>query len=100
MDVQEAMDAGRFRHVDGTRVIVEPAIPDSVIAQLKAMGHDVSIAQAVAVRREPGDHQAGARLRRGIGPAKGWARCWILTGRGPRTGAEMGTSADLRVSDW
>jgi gamma-glutamyltranspeptidase/glutathione hydrolase len=45
MDLQEAMDQGRFRHMEGTRVLVEPAIPDSVIAQLKAMGHDVNIAK-------------------------------------------------------
>jgi gamma-glutamyltranspeptidase / glutathione hydrolase len=44
MDVQSAMDAGRFRHMDGTRVLVESAIPDSVIAGLKALGHDVRIA--------------------------------------------------------
>jgi gamma-glutamyltranspeptidase/glutathione hydrolase len=45
MDLQEAMDQGRFRHMDAARVIVEPAIPDSVIAQLKALGHEVSIAR-------------------------------------------------------
>ena len=45
MDLQEAMDQGRFRHMDGLRVLVEPAISDSVIAQLKALGHDVSIAR-------------------------------------------------------
>jgi gamma-glutamyltranspeptidase/glutathione hydrolase len=45
MDLQEAMDQGRFRHMDGTRVLVEPAISDSAIAGLKAMGHDVSIAK-------------------------------------------------------
>jgi gamma-glutamyltranspeptidase / glutathione hydrolase len=45
MDLQEAMDQGRFRHMDAARLIVEPAIPDSVIAQLKALGHEVSIAR-------------------------------------------------------
>jgi len=45
MDLQEAMDQGRFRHMDAARVIVEPAIPDDVIAGLKALGHEVSIAR-------------------------------------------------------
>ncbi|HTE46960.1 MAG TPA: gamma-glutamyltransferase [Gemmatimonadaceae bacterium] len=44
-NVQEAMDTGRFRHEAGARVIVESVIADSVIAQLKAMGHDVTIAR-------------------------------------------------------
>ena len=61
MDVQEAMDQGRFRHMDGTRVLVEPAIPDSVIAQLKAMGHDVSIAKP----SQFGGSQAIVRLAHG-----------------------------------
>ena len=46
MNVQQAMDAGRFRHMAGTRVLLEPVIADSVIAQLRAMGHDVEIGQA------------------------------------------------------
>jgi gamma-glutamyltranspeptidase/glutathione hydrolase len=45
-NVQQAMDAARFRHMSGTRVIVESAMPDSVIAQLRALGHDVNIASA------------------------------------------------------
>jgi gamma-glutamyltranspeptidase/glutathione hydrolase len=45
-DVQTAMDIGRFRHEAGTHVIVESVIPDSVIAGLKALGHDVTIARA------------------------------------------------------
>jgi len=43
-NVQQAQDAARFRHMAGTRVIVESAMPDSVIAQLRALGHDVNIA--------------------------------------------------------
>ena len=79
MNVQEAMDAGRFRHENGARVIVEPAIADSVIAQLKAMGHEVSVRAPIAVRREPGDHQAAARLRRRVRSAKGRTRGRLLT---------------------
>ena len=45
MNIQEAMDVGRFRHESGLRVIVESAVPDSVINQLKAMGHEVTIAR-------------------------------------------------------
>jgi len=43
-NVQQSMDVARFRHMSGTRVIVESAMPDSVIAQLRALGHDVNIA--------------------------------------------------------
>ncbi|HTJ23249.1 MAG TPA: gamma-glutamyltransferase, partial [Gemmatimonadaceae bacterium] len=45
MNVQHAMDVARFRHMAGTHVIVESVVPDSVIAQLRAMGHDVTIGQ-------------------------------------------------------
>ncbi len=58
----------------GTRVVVESVIPDGVIAALRALGHDVSTAPAVAVRRKPGDHQARARLRRRVRPAQGRPR--------------------------
>jgi len=45
----------------GARVIVEPAIPDSVIARLRAMGHDVSI----AAPSQFGGSQAIIRLAHG-----------------------------------
>jgi gamma-glutamyltranspeptidase/glutathione hydrolase len=61
MNVQEAMDAGRFRHLDGTRVIVESVLPDSVVAALRALGHDVSIGPASAF----GGSQAIIRLAHG-----------------------------------
>src|SRR5215467_11759056 len=60
-NVQEAMDAGRFRHEMGARAIVESAIPDSVIAELKAMGHEVSVARPSSF----GGSQAIIRLTRG-----------------------------------
>jgi gamma-glutamyltranspeptidase / glutathione hydrolase len=41
MNVQQAMDAGRFRHMSDTTVLVETAIADSVVSQLRAMGHGV-----------------------------------------------------------
>ncbi len=61
MNVQQAMDAGRFRHLSGTRVLVEPVIADSVIAQLRAMGHDVR----VSVPAQFGGSQAIIKLARG-----------------------------------
>ena len=61
MDVQAAQDAGRFRHESGLRVIVESVIPDDVIAQLKAMGHDVSVARASSF----GGSQAIIKLAKG-----------------------------------
>jgi gamma-glutamyltranspeptidase / glutathione hydrolase len=61
MNIQQAMDAGRFRHESGTRVIVEPVIADSVIAQLRAMGHDVSVARP----SQFGGSQAIIKLTRG-----------------------------------
>jgi gamma-glutamyltranspeptidase/glutathione hydrolase len=42
MDVQQAIDAARFRHMDGMKVSLESAIGDSVRAALTAMGHVVS----------------------------------------------------------
>src|SRR5471032_124014 len=39
MDVQQAMDAGRFRHNSGLNVSLEPSISDSTRAALTAMGH-------------------------------------------------------------
>ena len=41
MDVQKAVDAARFRHLDGRRVALESPIPDSVRAGLTAMGHEI-----------------------------------------------------------
>jgi gamma-glutamyltranspeptidase/glutathione hydrolase len=61
MDVQHAMDVGRFRHMNGAHVIVEPAIPDSVIAQLRALGHDVTIGGPLQF----GGSQAIIKLRHG-----------------------------------
>jgi gamma-glutamyltranspeptidase / glutathione hydrolase len=61
MDLQKAMDVGRFRHMGGAHVIVEPAIADSVITQLRAMGHDVTLGGA----RQFGGSQAIIRLGHG-----------------------------------
>ncbi|HET6681251.1 MAG TPA: gamma-glutamyltransferase [Gemmatimonadaceae bacterium] len=61
MDIQEAQDAGRFRHMDSTRVMVEATLPDRVIQALRALGHDVRIGRPAQF----GGSQAIIRLSRG-----------------------------------
>jgi gamma-glutamyltranspeptidase/glutathione hydrolase len=61
MDLQDAIDAPRFRHFDGVRVGLEAPIADSVRRALADMGHEL-------VALPPGDAggaQAIMRLRRG-----------------------------------
>ena len=70
MDVQAAMDAGRFRHMSDTTVIVETAISDSVMAQLRALGHGIRLAApsqfggAQAIIRLPKGYVAGSDSRK------------------------------------
>lgn len=61
MDIQQAMDVGRFRHLSGLTVAVEPAISDSVMDGLRALGHQVRIGQP----GQFGGSQAIARLLKG-----------------------------------
>jgi len=61
MDVQESIDAPRFRHLDGLRVALEAPITDAVRAQLAALGHVLVPQPAVAF----GGAQAIIRLPRG-----------------------------------
>jgi gamma-glutamyltranspeptidase / glutathione hydrolase len=42
MDLQEAVDAPRFRHTSGTNVALEAPVPDEVREALAALGHRVS----------------------------------------------------------
>jgi gamma-glutamyltranspeptidase / glutathione hydrolase len=69
-NVQEAMDAGRFRHEAGARVIVEPAIQDDVIAELTSMGHQVTISKPAqfggsqAIIKLPKGYVAGSDPRK------------------------------------
>jgi gamma-glutamyltranspeptidase/glutathione hydrolase len=69
-DIQTAMDIGRFRHETGTRVIVEPVIADSVIAGLRALGHEVSVARpsqfggSQAIIKLPHGYVAGSDPRK------------------------------------
>jgi gamma-glutamyltranspeptidase / glutathione hydrolase len=61
MDVQQAMDAARFRHLEGLRVALEAPITDSTRAALTAMGH-----QIVTMGGHPfGGSQAIIKLPRG-----------------------------------
>jgi gamma-glutamyltranspeptidase/glutathione hydrolase len=55
------MDAVRFRHMDSTRVIVETALPDSVIRGLGALGHIVTFGR----QDQFGGSQAIIKLTRG-----------------------------------
>ncbi len=42
MDLQDAVDAPRFRHLSGMTVALESPIPDNVREALEAMGHEIS----------------------------------------------------------
>ncbi len=41
MDLQQAIDAPRFRHLSGQRLILEPPISEEVRRRLTAMGHEI-----------------------------------------------------------
>ena len=62
MDLQDAIDAPRFRHFDGLRVALEPAIGDDVRRRLAALGHVIVPDSTVAF----GGAQAILRLPRGF----------------------------------
>lgn len=61
MDVQQAIDAARFRHLDGQRVAVEAPVGDAVRAALTALGHVLADERAISF----GGAQAIVRLPRG-----------------------------------
>lgn len=61
MDIQESIDAARFRHLDGQSVALEGPIGADVRAALEAMGHEVANESSVAF----GGAQAVIRLERG-----------------------------------
>ena len=75
MDVQQAIDAPRFRHLDGLHVALEPAIGDGVRSALAAMGHEIADEREVKF----GGAQAIVRLE------KGWA-----AGSDPRKDGQAG----------
>jgi len=63
MDLQDAIDAARFRHYDGFRVALEAPVADSVKRQLEAMGHRV-------IPLTPGNAGGGQAIMRLL---RGWA---------------------------
>ena len=70
MDLQRAIDAARFRHLDGQRVAIETPVGDEVRAALAAMGHvlvderPVSFGGAQAIVRLPKGYAAGSDPRK------------------------------------
>ena len=62
MDLQDAIDAPRFRHLDGRRVALEAPIRDEVRRALAALGHEIADERVVAF----GGAQAIIRLPRGF----------------------------------
>jgi gamma-glutamyltranspeptidase/glutathione hydrolase len=60
MDLQEAVDAPRFRHFSGVTVAIE-SLPDTVADRLRAMGHELRSPEGVAF----GGAQAVMKLERG-----------------------------------
>jgi gamma-glutamyltranspeptidase / glutathione hydrolase len=69
MDLQQAIEAPRFRHFSGTNVAIEN-LPDSVAEKLRAMGHElrspdgISFGGAQAVMRLPRGYAAGSDSRK------------------------------------
>jgi gamma-glutamyltranspeptidase/glutathione hydrolase len=63
MDLQEAVDAARFRHLSGARVAIESAVGDDVRRALAALGHELVDESSVAF--------GGAQLILKL--ANGWA---------------------------
>ena len=61
MDVQQAIDAARFRHLDGLRVAIESPVGDDVRAALNALGHNIVDERPISF----GGAQAIIRLARG-----------------------------------
>src|SRR5690348_7176573 len=61
MDVQQSMDAARFRHMEETHVLLEAPISDSVRAALTALGHEIGTTHG----QQFGGSQAIIKLPRG-----------------------------------
>ena len=61
MDLQQAVDAPRFRHLDGRRVALEAPISDGVRSALAALGHEIVDEDSVAF----GGAQVIMRLQHG-----------------------------------
>ncbi len=70
MDVQQAIDVARFRHLNGLRLAIEAPVGDDVRDALRAMGHElvdegpVSFGGAQAIIRLPRGYAAGSDPRK------------------------------------
>ncbi len=68
MDLQEAIDAPRIRHMGGTRIVLEAPITDEVRLRLWEMGHSISnggsFGGAQAILRLPRGWAAGSDPRK------------------------------------
>jgi gamma-glutamyltranspeptidase/glutathione hydrolase len=68
MDLQDAIDAPRFRHMGGTRVVLEAPIPEATRLRLWEMGHTIgsggSYGGAQAVLKLPRGWAAGSDPRK------------------------------------
>jgi gamma-glutamyltranspeptidase / glutathione hydrolase len=70
MEIQPAIDAARFRHLDGVRVMLEAPVADSVRAALTALGHEItrergsSFGGSQAIIKLPRGYVAGSDPRK------------------------------------
>ncbi|MBV9880166.1 MAG: gamma-glutamyltransferase [Gemmatirosa sp.] len=70
MDVQQAIDAPRFRHLAGDRVAIEAPVPEPVRAVLRSLGHEITderltqFGGAQAIVRLPKGYAAGSDPRK------------------------------------
>ncbi len=70
MDLQQSIDAARFRHLDGQRVSIETPVGDAVRSALAAMGHvlvderSIAFGGAQAIVRLPKGYSAGSDPRK------------------------------------
>ena len=70
MDLQDAIDAARFRHLEGRRVALEAPIAETVRRALAALGHeltpeaDVAFGGAQAIMRLPRGYAGGSDPRK------------------------------------
>jgi len=76
MDLQEAVDAPRFRHFSGTRVAIEN-LPNDVADRLRALGHEIRDPSGVAF----GGAQAIMKLDRGWAAASDPRKDGMAAGR-------------------
>ena len=77
MDLQEALDQARFRHLSGSRVALEWPIGGSVRTELRAMGHEV----VDLIPSSAGGAQAIRKLARGYAAASDPRKDGMAAGR-------------------